>query len=90
MLTDEEVAHWSPFEAVPSVRTHYEVVVGHDETEPFHLQAQDYAFALQRHGAEVERITLPEHEHMSLVRELGRPEKPMGELLKGAIERSRM
>jgi arylformamidase len=88
-LTPEEVAHWSPFEAVPSMATHFEIVVGHDETPPFHIQAQDYAFALEKHGASVERVTLPGHEHMSIVRELGRPGRPMAELLKAAIERSR-
>jgi arylformamidase len=88
-LTSEEVAHWSPFEAVPSPDAHYEIVVGHAETEPFHIQAQDYAIALERREASVERVTLPELDHMSLVRALGRPETTMGGLLAAAIERSR-
>jgi arylformamidase len=88
-LTSEEVAHWSPFEAVPAMDAHYEIVVGHAETEPFHIQAQDYAIALERRGASAERVTLPGHDHLSLVRELGRPGKPMAELLRAAIERSR-
>jgi arylformamidase len=87
-LTPEEVAHWSPFEAVPSMETHFEIAVGHDETEPFHIQAQDYAFGLETRGASVERLTLPGHEHMSIVRELGRPGKPMAELVRAAVERS--
>lgn len=88
-LTPEEVVQWSPFEAVPSAETHFEIAVGHEETEPFHIQAHDYAFALERRGADVERITLPGHEHMSLVRELGRPGMPMAELLRAAVERSK-
>ncbi|MEQ1901200.1 MAG: alpha/beta hydrolase [Devosia sp.] len=88
-LTPEEVAQWSPFEAVPSPETHFEIAVGHQETEPFHIQAHDYAFALERRGADVERITLPGHEHMSLVRELGRPGMPMAELLRTAVGRSK-
>ncbi|HWA20593.1 MAG TPA: alpha/beta hydrolase [Devosia sp.] len=88
-LTAEEVAHWSPFEAVPSPDAHYEIAVGHAETEPFHIQAQDYAIALERREASVERVTLPDLDHMSLVRALGRPETAMGTLLTAAIERSR-
>jgi arylformamidase len=88
-LTPEEVAHWSPIEAVPSAATHYEIVVGHDETAPFHQQAQDYAYVLERHGAPHERVTLHGEEHMSVVRKLGRVGSPMWELLKDAIERSR-
>ena len=88
-LTPEEVAHWSPIEAVPSPATHYEIVVGHDETAPFHQQAQDYAYVLERHGASHERITLPGEDHMSVVRKLGRVGSPMWELLRDAIERSK-
>lgn len=87
-LTSEEVAHWSPFEAVPSSDAHYEIVVGHAETEPFHIQAQDYAIGLERRGASAERVTMPGLDHMSLVRELGLPEKPAAELLRATIERS--
>jgi arylformamidase len=87
-LTDEEVAHWSPIEAVPSAQTHYEIVVGHDETAPFHQQAQDYAYVLERHGVSHERVTLHGEEHMSVVRKLGVVGSPMWMLLKDAIERS--
>lgn len=87
-LTPEEVAHWSPIEAVPSPATHYEIVVGHDETAPFHQQAQDYAYVLERHGARHERVTLHGEEHMSVVRKLGVVGSPMWHLLKDAIEGS--
>ena len=90
MLTDEEVAHWSPFEAVPSPDTHYEIAVGHDETEPFHLQAQDYAMSLERRGADVERVTIAGREHMSIVRDLGRVGSQLHGLLVDAVERSRV
>ncbi|MEO6015410.1 MAG: alpha/beta hydrolase [Devosia sp.] len=86
-LSPEEVAHWSPFEAVPASGTHFEIVVGHNETAPFHLQAQDYAYALERHGVSRERITAAGHDHMSLVLELGQPGKPLAELLRAAVER---
>lgn len=88
-LAAEEVAHWSPFEAVPSAETHYAIAVGHDETPPFHVQAHDYAFALERHGASVERATIAGRDHMSVVRDLGRPGTQMHGLLADAITRSR-
>ncbi|RYE08615.1 MAG: alpha/beta hydrolase [Hyphomicrobiales bacterium] len=88
-LTSEEVAHWSPIEAVPSTATHYEIVVGHKETTPFHQQAQDYSFVLARHGAPHERITVPDEDHMSVVRKLGVAGSPVHQLLVDAIERSK-
>ena len=88
-LTPEEVARWSPIEALPGPTTHYQIVVGHDETPPFHQQAQDYAYVLERHGASHERVTLHGEEHMSVVRKLGRVGSPMWELLRDAIERSK-
>jgi arylformamidase len=88
-LTAEEVAHWSPIEAVPSTATHYEIVVGHKETAPFHQQAQDYAFVLGRHGASHERMTIPGEDHMSVVRKLGIVGSPVQQLLVDAIERSK-
>jgi arylformamidase len=88
-LTAEEVAHWSPIEGVPSTATHYEIVVGHDETAPFHQQAQDYAYVLERHGVSHERMTLHGEEHMSVVRKLGVVGSPMWELLRDAVERSK-
>lgn len=87
-LTDEEVAHWSPFEAVQSTGTHFEVAVGHNETEPFHTQAHDYAYAAKARGADVERITLPGLDHMQIVRQLGVVGSRMQQLLAQAVERS--
>lgn len=86
-LTPEEVAQWSPFEAVPSANTHYEIVVGHKETEPFHLQAQDFDYVLERHGVSHERVTAAGHDHMSLVRELGHPGRQLAELIRDAVGR---
>jgi arylformamidase len=88
-LTPEEVAHWSPFEAVPSTDTHYGIAVGHAETPPFHQQAQDFAFAMERHGASIERNTIAGREHMSVVRDLGRKGTQMHAVLADAIARSR-
>jgi arylformamidase len=88
-LTAEEVAHWSPIEAVPSPETHFEIVVGHNETGPFHQQAQDYAYVLEQHGASHERVTLHGEDHMSVLRKMGHAGSPMWELLRDMIERSK-
>jgi arylformamidase len=87
-LTDEEIAHWSPIEAVPSPDTHFELVIGHEETPPFHQQQQDYAFVLSRHGASVERRTMHGEDHMSVLRQMGRVGTPMWEVLREVIARS--
>jgi len=87
-LTDEEVAHWSPIEAVPSTETHFELVIGHEETPPFHQQQQDYAFVLSRHGASNERRTMHGEDHMSVLRQMGRVGSPMWQVLRDVIARS--
>ena len=86
-LTPEEVGEWSPCDATPAPGTHVTVAVGMDETEPFHVQAQDYAFAAEKRGATVERFTVSGHNHMSIVRDLGRPETRMGRMLVEVIGR---
>ena len=86
-LTPEEVAHWSPIESVPSPNTHYEIIVGHDETAPFHQQAQDFAYILERHGVSHERVTAPGRDHMSVLRDFARPGSPTWEILRDMISR---
>lgn len=88
-LTDEEVANFSPLGAEQVAGPEVVVAVGHNETEPFHLQAQDLCFAAERRGLRYERITLPELDHMTIVRDLGRPESRMGGLLAETIAASR-
>jgi arylformamidase len=88
-LTPEEVNEWSPFEAVQSPETHVTLVVGKKETEPFHVQAQDFAFAAEMRGAPIERITVPGHDHMTIARDLGVPGTRMAELLAEVIDRTR-
>ncbi|KQW86190.1 hypothetical protein ASC89_03825 [Devosia sp. Root413D1] len=89
LLTDEEVANFSPLGAEQLAGPEVVVAVGHNETEPFHLQAQDLCFAAERRGLNYERITLPDLDHMTIVRDLGRPESRMGGLLAETIAASR-
>ncbi len=72
-LTAEEVARWSPLDAVPAPGARFEIVVGAEETPPFHAQAEAYAAALVRRGARVEHVTAAGEDHMSVLRQLGRP-----------------
>ena len=87
-LTPDEVNEWSPCEATQAPETRITLAVGKAETEPFHLQAQDFAFAAGRRGAQVERLTISAHDHMTIVRDMGRPETRMGQLVMEAVERS--
>ncbi len=88
-LTEDEIASWSPLEAEPSKGPRVLVTVGHNETMPFHQQAQDLCFAAGRRGLAYERITLPELDHMTIVRDMGRPATQMGGLLAETIAASR-
>jgi arylformamidase len=88
-LTDEEVANYSPLGAEQLAGPEVVVAVGHNETEPFHLQAQDLCFAAGQRGLNYERITLPDLDHMTIVRDMGRPQSRMGGLLAEAIAASR-
>ncbi|MBK8084861.1 MAG: alpha/beta hydrolase [Devosia sp.] len=87
-LTEEEVAQYSPVGAEQQAGPKVRVTVGHDETEPFHRQAQDLCNAAERHGQHYERITLPELDHMTIVRDMGRPGTQMGGLLRETIAAS--
>jgi len=89
MLSDEEVANFSPLSAEQVAGPDVVVAVGHNETEPFHLQAQDLCFAAERRGLHYDRITLPDLDHMTIVRDLGIPGTRMGGLLGETIAASR-
>jgi arylformamidase len=88
-LTAEEVARWSPVDAVPAAGAHIELVVGEAESAPFHQQAQAYAQRLSDAGASVACTTASALDHMSIVRELGWPDRPVSRLVAAAIDRSR-
>ena len=88
-LTEQEVAHYSPVSAEQQAGPRVLVTVGHDETEPFHFQAQDLCYAAERRGLGYERLTLSGLDHMTIVRDMGRPETRMGQLLAETIAASR-
>jgi len=86
-LTAEEVAAFSPVDARQAPDTALTLVVGGAETEPFHLQAQDLAFAAHKRGAPVERLTVSGQDHMTIVRDMGVPGTRMADLLTETIAR---
>ena len=72
----------------PAPETRITLAVGKAETEPYHVQAQDFAFAAEKRGAQVERLTVSGQDHMTIVRDMGRPETRMGQLVMEAVGRS--
>lgn len=88
-LTDEEVANWSPLEAEQQQGPRVVLAVGHDETPPFHQQAQDLCFAAARRNVAIERLTIPHHNHVTILRDLALPGTRMAGLLAECIAASR-
>lgn len=84
-LTDEEVARWSPLGATPAPAVRFGIVVGGEETAPFHAQAAAYAAHLARNGAPFFQTTPAGEDHMSLLRQMGRPGSAAWNLLAETI-----
>jgi arylformamidase len=81
-LSTPEITDWSPLNSRIPERTMATVAVGAEETPPFHEQAQALSAKLQG-GAPVH--SLPGLNHMSAVREMGRPGTAAAELLRQTI-----
>jgi arylformamidase len=84
-LTADEVRAWSPLVSPAPTKTEIILAVGERETPPFHEQSEALARRLAAAGVVVERHTLPDLDHMSIVREMGRPQSAAGRLLARAI-----
>lgn len=84
-LTDAEVAAFTPMahehEPTPLVT----VLVGADETPPFHRQADGFAERLRSQGLTVSRADLPARNHMDSVRDLAISASEAGRSLTGII-----
>lgn len=72
-LSAEEVERWSPIHATPSRGTAFGVLVGEAETAPFQAQAAAFAAHLASAGAPGRLATAQGQDHITIVRELGRP-----------------
>ncbi len=70
-LTDEEVNSFSPLQHTHDPATRVCVLVGGQETQPFHDQARAYSMLLRQQGLSVDHAQLADRNHMSSVRDLG-------------------
>jgi arylformamidase len=84
-ITDEEVRSFTPLDHQhdPSVTTM--LLVGDDETAPFHFQAEAFASRLVEQGLSVSNHVLAARNHMSSVRDLGLAKSDAGSLLSNLI-----
>ncbi len=87
-LTPGEVARWSPLGATPDRHVSWRLLVGERETSPFHEQADAFSRHLDRAGVSARLTILPGEDHMTIVRELGRPGARCAEHLSEAIRLS--
>ena len=87
-LTDEEVARFTPLtqDHDPTCRT--TILVGGDETAPFHDQADRFADHLRTQGLAVQAQTIAGENHMSSVLKLGIPGNALSRALQGMIART--
>ena len=88
MLTEKEVERWSPQDAAPESDVSPTLVVGADETVPFHKQAEDYATLLASRGTRTRRFVLPGLNHMTVVSGLGDSASSLAGLVAQTIARS--
>ncbi len=90
-LTDAEVQAFTPMthDHVPATRV--ALMVGAEETEPFHDQAGAFARHLQSRGVNVSRSTLSARNHMNSVRDLAIVDTEAGQqllrLIRGTCEK---
>jgi arylformamidase len=87
-LTDGEVARWSPLRNDFAASAELTIMVGADETAPFHDQAKALAEQLRAGGTLVHADTLPGANHMRVVLDLGTPETQAGQALVRLIQQS--
>jgi arylformamidase len=72
-LTQEEAERWSPLHARFTTDSRVSILVGQAETEPFHDQAGQLVRHLAEQGVAATSETLADMNHMTIVRDLGRP-----------------
>jgi arylformamidase len=72
-LTNEEVAAFSPISQIHNPGCHVTVCVGENETAPFHSQAETFVDVLKRQTVMSSLKVMKGRDHMTSVRDLGRP-----------------
>ncbi|TIT25031.1 MAG: alpha/beta hydrolase [Mesorhizobium sp.] len=87
-ITDEEVAMFTPLACRHDPQTKTAVLVGANETPPFHQQADRFKASLLRQGSLVTSHVLPNRNHMDSVRDLGVPGTEAGDCLAKLIAKA--
>ncbi len=80
-LTDAEVARYTPLLRRHDPEVPVSVVVGAEETPPFHHQGRAFTTVLRQQGSVVSTASLANANHMSSVRDLGVVGTPASDLL---------
>jgi arylformamidase len=88
-ITDEEVALFTPLAHRHDPQAKTTVLVGANETPPFHQQADRFKENLQRQGSPVTSLVLTNRNHMDSVRDLGVPGSQAGDCLTDLIANDR-
>lgn len=82
-LRDDEVLAWSPLASIPEAETPMTIVLGERETLPFREQA---ALLAKMVSPNSQLLSIPDADHMSIVRDMGDPSSPLGELFLGFLK----
>jgi arylformamidase len=77
-ITDREVADFTPMTHRHDPATKVDMLVGSDETSPFHDQANAFASLLSEQGLSISTLGLSARNHMNSVRDLGLPDSEAG------------
>ncbi|CAN7271040.1 alpha/beta hydrolase [Rhizobium sp. LjRoot254] len=77
-ITDREAADFTPMTHRHDPATQVDILVGSDETPPFHDQANAFASLLKEQGLPVSTLSLTGRNHMNSVRDLGLPDSEAG------------
>lgn len=85
-LTWSEVENWSPLDAEHDPNVDRIIVVGGNETRPFHTQAEEFQALLPETDGNL-RI-LPGLDHMSIILEMGDPNTDAGQILADIVANS--
>jgi arylformamidase len=85
-LTDQEIAEFTPMTQNHDAQTRVSILVGADETPPFHRLADGFGERLRSRGLEVSRFDLRARNHMDSVRDLAIMDSEAGRILAAVIE----
>lgn len=88
-LTSQEIAQWSPCQAIARSDAAIRLIVGGRETTPFFEQAGRFAGRLSSLGLQPRLANVDDEDHMTIVRSLGRPGSVCAAHLADAIAASR-